>query len=576
MLSLRAVRFQNCFSFGNEMTEIRLDRGSVTLVVGKNGAGKSSAILDTIVYALYGKPYRKVKLGQLVNSITGRDMLVEIDFTTRGKSWTVRRGQKPSVFEIYEDGVLVDQSDKNREQQDWLEKSVLRMDYRSFTQTVILGSATHVPFMQLTTSQRREVIEDILDIQVFSLMNDVLKDRVSDVRSRATLGEKELAVATRELEVEERHLESARGGVEHEIKSLVDKASSLVEERRLVRDRCSELAREAASLTELVSDAEAVKSSLYQARGEMAVIDGDSKRVAKVIEFFTSHESCPTCSQNIDHEFRMREVEARRQELERMEADRKLVAEKLERLETRLSQVEETQRKINETDRNFVKLKSEESSITARLGEIKVRVGELSEETKVDEQALTELRNKVVALASARDAVMSEARTMALASSLLKDGGIKAKIVAQYVPLMNRLINKYLADLEMFVDFHLDENFSEEIRSRHRDVFSYENFSEGEKLRIDLAILFAWRDIARMRNSSAVDLIVFDEVLDGSLDSEGADYFLNMVGRMVDGRVFIISHRDGLEDKFNRTLTFVKRNNFSACQETGVDTADLA
>lgn len=572
MLELKSVRFQNIGSFGNEMTEIRLDASPRTLMIGPNGHGKSVSILDSLHYGLYGKPYRKVKLGQLMNSITGRDMLVEVDLISRGRSYMVRRGHKPSIFEVYRDGVLVDQADRVRDQQDWLEKTVLMMDQRTFTQIVVLGSSNHVPFMELPLAQRREVIEDVLDIQVFSVMNQVLRERVSGVKDELADRERDLAVVVRELEVEERHL----SGVRTDAKAEADRLRATLEEvesrRPEIEARIEEVLKETRRLTDSIRDADQVREKLDELKLIRGRLLDRSDRLREETAFYRDNDHCPTCRQRIDESFKVGKIEDAETSAGEIERGLLEINGRVRSLATRLEDIGEVGVRIQALDRTYLELKSGLQMIDSRSSDIRREIEGLGTEALADQELVDELRSRVRLLSEERDGVRSQARTMAQASLLLKDQGIKARIVGQYIPLMNRLVNRYLSQLELFVDFHLDENFNETIRSRHRDAFSYANFSEGEKSRINLAILFAWRDIARMRNSSACDLIIFDEILDSSLDAEGIDYFLNLLrGLTGDSHVFIISHREGMEDKFERTLTFRKRSNFSRITETGVD-----
>lgn len=572
MLSIRAVRFQNFFSFGNQLTEVRLDRPGPTLVVGKNGAGKSVSVLDSVVYALYGKPYRRTKMGQMLNSITGRDLLVEIDFEARGKKWTVRRGQKPNLFEVYRDGELVDQAASVRDQQEWLEKSVLMMDHRSFTQTVILGSANHVPFMQLPAGQRREVIEDILDIQVFSKMNDVLRERAGELKATITEREKDLAVAQRELEVEERHLQALARDVESERRETEEALGTARSALANLESEVMSLHDESLRLNSSVADVDENKKRLSELEKLHDRLSVRRRQVQKEIDFFSHTSECPTCSRGIDDEFRSMALADRRGQMETVEKGLSSADEYLRDARSRSGEISSVFSEIAAIDRRAMIATQSRDRASDAISTLEEKLLSLTVESRADETLIGEVRRRVDELSSLRDESLADARVMAHAGQLLKDGGIKARIVRQYVPLMNRLINKYLAQLELFVDFYLDENFVEEIRSRHRDSFSYENFSEGERLRIDLAILFAWRDIARMRNSSSVDLLIFDEILDSALDSEGIDYLLRLLSTMTDGsNVVIISHRDGMEDKFPRVLSFSKRQNFSQMTENGVD-----
>lgn len=572
MIKIKTIRFSNHFSFGNDVHEIQLDRAKTTLVIGKNGAGKSSAILDTLCYGLYGKPYRKIKLGQLVNSITGRDHLVEVDLEAGGHAYRVRRGVKPGVFEIFRDGHLVPQPATTREYQEWLEQSVLKMNYKTFVQIVILGTAKgNVHFLQLPAAQRREVVEDIHDIQVYSTMTQVLKEKAAGIKESLAEIEKRLAVAQRELEVEERH----QASVSADIDSLLDQKGHQLEaytrESQELTDQIEALSTRAKELTALIADADEVDKRIRTLVSLQDKIDTNAVTVGDEIRFYRHSDSCPTCKQDIDDEFKSRvvqEKETRYQEF--MEGLKKLGCE-LEASRKRMEYIRSVHDDISSLDREAITLRQRVRSNREFEDSLRGEIRELTTRRNADREArlVQELRGAVAEIGTERDHVIAEARRIGQAASIVKQ--MPAKIIAQFMPVMNRLVNKYLSEMELFCDFYLDEEFNETIRSRHRDTFSYDSFSEGEKLRIDLAILFAWRDIARMRSSAAVNLLVFDEILDSSLDVDGSEYLLGIVQKLADGvHCFIVSHKgDSLVDKFDDVVTFSKVSNFSRVDRNG-------
>jgi DNA repair exonuclease SbcCD ATPase subunit len=570
VLRLKTVRFQNLRSFGNELTEVRLDKNPRTLVMGKNGAGKSSAILDSLNFGLFGKPYTKITKNQLVNSITGKNLLVEVEFSDGRREYKVRRGYKPSLFEVYKNGTLLPTPGDSRDHQEWLEKSVLRLNQKSFNQVVVLGTANYVPFMRLPAASRREVIEDVLDIQVFSVMNQVMKERAETLKSSMATIEKDLAVALKELEVEERHLEARQRDTRELLEKKDKTRAEIIEKLTMTEARAVELEARARDLTRTISDYEDVEFRLRETTDVRGKITYKLGLVQEEVAFFRDHLECPSCSQSLSEEFRSVKSLELGEKVEKLARAEEALDQKVRGLNDRLEEIRKVADEVARLNRAIVDASGDVRFLRTSLEGIDREIAELDDlADEVNPLALEEMRARTKELGRGKDDLLRQARVMGAASKLLKDGGVKAAIIRQYVPVMNNMVNKYLAELELFVDFHLDENFNETIRSRHRDTWSYESFSEGEKLRIDLAILFAWRAIARLRNSAAVSLLVFDEVLDSSLDADGCDYLLALLSKLThDTNVFIVSHRgDQLADKFSDTIRFVKRANFSRIEE---------
>jgi Kyanoviridae SbcC-like subunit of palindrome specific endonuclease len=567
LIKFSKIRWMNLLSTGNDFMEIELDRSRTTLMVGENGAGKST-VLDALSFALFNKPFRKVNRGQLVNSITNKNLLVECEFSTRAHSYLVRRGAKPNVFEIYRDDKLVEPPADARDYQQMLERDVLKLNHKSFTQVVMLGSANFTPFMRLTAAQRREVIEDLLDIQVFSVMATLLRERNSTVATSEVKNNTELRDVTARLETSERHVTAALQDNEAVIvqkqQTIANIEVGLQEKSAQAHEWQTKVDKASSEMQRLDSVVEE-RQRLYQ---EAMNLVRDFMRHEETLRFLAEHGNCPQCKQVIGPDV----VE-----------DARLVVET-----TRLKKIE-IDMMIAATDNGIARRTEEEKRRVegvAHIGtllnqarhdmcdveRLKREVVSLSQKNEVVKNAggvLDDLRARMEELLSARDRILREQATCAAATVMLRDGGVRAMIVRQYVPVLNALINKYLAALDFFVDFRIDEEFNEIIKSRFRDEFSYESFSEGEKLRIDLALLFSWRAVARMRSSTSVNILVMDEILDGSLDAAGADEFMKVLAALApDEHVFVISHRgDQLADKFDRVLKFEKTRNFSRMEE---------
>lgn len=567
MIIFRTVRWKNILSTGNVFTEIKLDKSPSTLIVGQNGAGKST-ILDAISFALYGKPFRKINKPQLINSINNKDSVVEIEFDVSRDKYKIVRGMKPNVFEIYKNGNLVNQAAANRDYQEMLEKSILKLNHRSFSQVVVLGSSTYVPFMQLPSTHRREVIEDLLDIQIFTTMNTLLKDKVSNNKNELQDTKYKIELAKNKIDLYERHISNVQSDKQTRVDSINAKMKLVAKKIVDLNTQVADLNTRIAAKKETQENLVALVEEMDKNNTELLNLTSRFYAVEKDIGFFHDHEHCPTCKQGIEHEFKQTTISERTAELEQVKAERAAAKERCEATVERKKAYDLVEKEIKVIERELqtaeLTLNSEKKiffNLKKDLEETKV---ETENDTDVTNQ-LNEAREEVVMLEAKRESLINESVVLNAASSLLKDGGIKSRIIKQYIPIMNKLINKYLAAMDFFVHFELDEQFNEKIKSRFRDEFSYNNFSEGEKMRINLAVLFTWRAIAKMRNSASTNLLLMDEVFDSSLDGVGTDEFLKILNELTaDTNTFVISHKgDALYDKFRSVIRFEKHGNFS-------------
>jgi len=567
LIFFRKLRWMNFLSTGNVMTELDLCRSKSTLVIGENGAGKST-MLDALSFALFGRAFRNINKPQLVNSITGKHTVVEVEFSIGNKEYLIRRGIKPAVFDIYVDGNLLNQNANAREYQEVFEKTILRMNQKSFNQIVVLGSANFVPFMQLPSQHRREVIEDLLNIQIFSVMNSILKDKVSTNKTAATDVDYQIDLCEQKIELHKKHIDTLNRNnkaiIEQKQKKIAQYNASISE---LINTN-QQLKTQVEGLTATISDSEKQSKRLKKIQQMETQLNNKVKSLDKDIQFFHDHDNCPTCKQGIDHDFKEQTIEARKaKSVEIADALVKLEAE-YDKANKRIAEIEGVLTDITKLNNEIGDNNTQIQFNNRYIKELESDIQSLQSNHDSDTSNTDELRELKKTLKEAKDEkerLVYEKELHDVASYVLKDTGIKTKIIKQYVPIINKLINKYLAAMDFFVQFELDETFSETIRSRFRDDFSYASFSEGEKMRIDLSLMFTWRAIAKLRNSASTNLLIMDEVFDSSLDSGGTEEFMKILDQLTqDTNTFVISHKgDQLYDKFHSVIRFEKHSNFS-------------
>jgi len=570
MIRFQKVKFRNFGSFGNNGTEIHLDRHRTTLVSGMNGHGKSFALLDSITFALFGKPFRKINIPQLVNSINEKDCYVEVFFSIGDDNYVVHRGVKPKKFEIYKNEELIDQNAKAKDYQKMLEENILKMNYKSFTQVVILGSSSFVPFMQLSAADRREVIEDVLDIQVFSDMNTVLKTRVSLKKEELKDLENKSELLKSKIELLEKHIASLKEEDENKVTSLLEELETTESTVDSYEKEVTSLLIEQNDLIKKSGNVDKVRSDLSKYENMKKIIQQTHDKNVKKIQDIERMDKCPSCTQSVPEVVKadlITKFETKREELSRGLED---ISIQIKEQNEALDELREYSAKSKDVHDQIVKKRSEVESSKKYSTKLRKEVAEIQKKTCETDQtenstSLKKYKKEMADVKDERTQFKEDALLLGAVGNLLKDTGIKSKIIRHYLPIMNKLINKYLTDMGFFAQFTLDENFNETIKSRHRDQFSYMSFSEGEKMRIDLALLLAWREIARLKNSANTNLLILDEVFDSSLDTVGTDEFLKLMHVLsANTNVFVISHKsDQLVDKFDNQITFVKKGNFS-------------
>jgi DNA repair exonuclease SbcCD ATPase subunit len=567
MIIFKTIEWTNFLSTGNSPNKVLLNKSSTTLIIGKNGEGKST-VLDALCFALFGKPFRNINKNQLINSINGKACLVTIEFSIGSKNYKVIRGIKPNKFEIYCNDKLLNQDAAARDYQKVLEQQILKLNYKTFTQVVILGSASFVPFMQLSSYQRREVIEDILDIKIFSTMNTLLKEKSSETRTEIARIESEIHMAKTKVEGQTLLIKTLTDAKSDAVKSLLSKIQANDEEIQRSESKVAEITSQIAALQPRLEKKSKADSDLEKAKGFRTKLTSVVEQYTDQTEFFSQNSVCPSCSQGIPHEHKegiLAELNAK------IEVEEKRLSE----LENVFAKLNADLAEANEVLSTITELNLEISKYNANvtmLNKMNASLRQEMEESKADTSNVDEEKSKLKALAKdamekiAQKTVLQERRNLEdVANLLLKDTGIKTAIIREYLPVMNKLINKYLAAMDAYIHFELDESFNEIVKSRYRDEFTYASFSEGEKMRIDLAILFTWRQIAKMKNSVNTNLLILDEIFDSSLDTAGTDYFLNLMDQLGDNtNIFVISHKgDQLFDKFRSIIKFEKRNDFS-------------
>ena len=565
MILFKTVRYKNFLSTGNLFTEIQLNENATTLIVGENGAGKST-FLDAITFSLFGKPFRNINKPQLVNSINEKDCTVEVEFTIGKKDYKVVRGIKPNVFEIYQDGNLLNQDAKSKDYQEQLEKNILKMNYKSFTQIVILGSTNFTPFMQLSAADRRAVIEDLLDIQIFSAMNVVVKSKLHTLKDEAAQLKIQIDNTKDKINLHKKHLEELKKNsqeiVDAKKQEVVDNTASL----STLETEATNKEIEIENLLTQTADEETSTKRFTKLNQLEAKIEGNIQKLENDIEFYSVNSTCPTCDQAINN--KEEKVHTCTSKITELTEGLTKLKEESDAVLQRINSIKATQKQLQSLEQDLVRINTSRSQIRKYIKKLENEIAEIESKPAMSDEFKAQsktLLNDLQAFNDKRKTVSEQTQHYDIVAQLLKDGGIKSKIIKQYVPVINKLVNKYLAAMDFFVNFTIDEEFKETIKSRHRDDFSYENFSEGEKKRIDLALLFTWRSVAKLKNSVNTNLLIFDEVFDGSLDINGTEEFMKLINMMNENtNIFVITHKtDQMVDKFKHTIKFAKVKNFS-------------
>ena len=567
MVIFQKLRWKNILSTGNSFTELDLTKSPNTLVIGNNGAGKST-MLDALCFGLFGKPFRKINKPNLLNSINQQQGVVEVEFSIGKKKYKVIRGIKPNTFEVFCNGKLVDQDAKAKDYQDHLEKFILKINYKSFTQVVILGSASFVPFMQLSPADRRAIIEDLLDIGIFSSMNGVVKEKMSFNKSEILKTKYELELTAEKIKLQKESIEESKKHNEDEIKKKKKEVFESIDQNFTLQKDIELIQKHIDVLNKKISDKLSTEKKLNDLFQLESKLESRLKKLDKEHKFYEENHDCPTCKQSIAETFRHNQLGGIDKTKGEIGTGLKEIETKIQKTNERIEEIQTIVKHIQSHNNEIVKHNSTISAINTYVGKLQREIETLStlrENLEDDNTKLKELRVELGVLVKKQQELATEKQYLEYAGNLLKDTGIKTRIIKQYLPVMNKLINKYLSAMDFFVNFNIDENFEETIKSRHRDDFSYANFSEGEKMRIDLALLFTWRQIAKMKNSTNTNLLILDEVFDSSLDTVGTDEFLKLLRDMdKDTNVFVISHKgDQLFDKFRSVIRFQKKNNFS-------------
>lgn len=572
MIIFEKIRMKNFLSYGNTFSEVNLIASKTTLISGRNGFGKSAALLDPLTFALFGKPFRKITKPGLINSINKSELIVELEFKIGEKQYKIIRGIKPNIFELYQNGELIKQDAAIKDYQEYLEKYIIKTNFKSFTQVVILGSARYTPFMQLSAADRRFVIEDLLDIQIFSDMNVVVKDKLSGLKENINDCKYNIELLKDKIQLQKHNIEEHKKSSKDLVLKKQEQLQKSSDEVYILQSSISQLNAKNEEYLTKITDKLTIEKKKQKLLDFETKLKQNITRIDKENEFYSDNDSCPSCKQSISEDFKssiLFDNEKKKQSL--LDGSKKLKNE-LSDIILRLQEISVINGTISNNNIEIAKLNSSISSSQKYLKLISEEINELenySNNLEEDNNKLQELIETLDKYVEDYEKYINEKSYYDFISVLLKDGGIKTKIIKQYLPVLNTYINQYLKQMDFFVNFNIDETFEESIKSRHRDDFRYANFSEGEKTRLDLAILFAFRQISKMKNSINTNLLIFDEIMDSSMDSFGTDVFTNIISNIDNkSNVFVISHKtEQISDKFDRILSIEKVKNFSKIKE---------
>jgi len=566
MITFQKIRWKNFLSTGNQFTEVELNQHRTNLVVGTNGAGKST-ILDALTFALFNKPYRKINKPQLVNTTNERECVVEIEFSINTRQYLVRRGIKPNIFDIVVNGTPLHREADDRAMQRILEENILKLNYKSFTQIVILGSSTFVPFMQLTSSNRREVIEDLLDIRIFSAMNNILKDNIKDKKTQVKSLDLKKETLKDKMKMQKDFIEELENRGNANINANREKITNLDKEVGIYMVENDKTNEQVEKLTEEQQQLTDVGKKLVKLNNLRGKISQKVSTITKEHKFFSENTVCPTCTQSIEEEFRLNRITDAQNKAKELK-------EGYEELENTIKFEQERERQFNDLSKEITKLTHGISQNNTRISLNQRQIRDLEHEIQTITENLANRNSEHEKLEEFRENLQKTIEDLSdkkqeivyhdFAYSLLKDDGVKTKIIKKYLPFINQQVNRYLQMMEFYINFQLDEEFNESVKSPIHEDFSYSSFSEGEKMRIDLSLLFTWREVARVKNSANTNLLIMDEVFDSSLDGFGTDEFLKIIRYVIkDANIFVISHKSDLHDKFESVIKFDKIKGFS-------------
>ena len=567
MIIFKKISWSNFLSTGDVPTTVFFDRSPTTLIIGENGSGKST-ILDALTFVLFGKAFRNINKSQLVNTINEKGLLVTIEFSIGNKNFTVRRGVKPNIFEVLQDGKMIDQLANNRDYQEYLEKVILKLNYKSFTQIVVLGSSTFEPFMQLKQSDRRTIVEDLLDIQIFSSMNSLLKVKNSELKTTISDNEHKRELNVSKTKLQKNYIERLTEDNQLDILKKQTDVSTFEDQKTLAIESLTTYHNEIQSLSDKLITEDKVQTKKSEFSNLQNQIEVKLKQDQKEVKFYEKNSTCSTCKQHIDDEFKKEKINSLSTNIEEKEQGLGKITTEIEQLKIQIEEFRDIGKQISEKNSQLAATKSKIEALDNNIDRAKKDIDELKNKKELDNSELNVLQlleSELIELEKDYEEQCNTKQLYGYAHELLRDSGIKTKIIRQYVPIINKYVNKYLNELEFLINFSIDENFNETIRSQYRDEFSYSSFSEGEKMRIDLALLFTWRMVAKLKNSVNTNLLILDEVFDSSLDADGTEAFLKILNSLDEKtNVFVISHKgEILYDKFRSTIKFIKEKQFS-------------